>query len=147
MTSKAIEHWKMALQVAPNHLQSLYNLARTLAKLRDPAAPEYQQRFNDLEKTQQIADRVEQLGNLALEAANAQNWPQAIDEMKEAIGLCNQCVDGAHLHRNLGLFYFRTGKINDAQEELQKAIELDPQDGDAQKALALLQKLREPQIQ
>lgn len=86
-------------------------------------------------------DRVQQLGNFALEAANAQNWSQALEQMTEAIRLCGICPQSAHLHRNLGLLYGRTGRFEEAKKELHSALQLDPQDADAQKALSVLEKL------
>jgi tetratricopeptide (TPR) repeat protein len=140
--AEAIEHWKLALQADPNHSQALYNLARALEKQHDPEAQQYQQRFDDLQKQQQTTDRVQQLGNFALEAAGAQNWPQAVEQMQEAIQLCGACADAAHLHHNLGLFYCKTGKFKEAEAELQKAIDLDPDDADARKAIAIVENLR-----
>jgi len=133
---------KLALQADPNHSQALYNLARALEKQHDPEAQQYQQRFDDLQKQQQTTDRVQQLGNFALEAAGAQNWPQAVEQMQEAIQLCGACADAAHLHHNLGLFYCKTGKFKEAEAELQKAIDLDPDDADARKAIAIVENLR-----
>ena len=77
--------------------------------------------------------------DLQIEAANAQNWPQAVEQMKEAIELCGQCPQSAHLHRNLGLMYCRTGNTQEGEKELHAALQIDPHDKDAQKALALLE--------
>jgi tetratricopeptide (TPR) repeat protein len=141
-SSEAIEHWKLALQDDPNHSQALYNLSRALAKAHDPTAQQYQQRFDDLQKQQQVTDRVQQLGNFAIEAASAQNWPQAIEQMQEAVRLCGECAEGAHLHRNLGLFYCKTGRLEEGETELRKALDLDPNDPDAKKAIAIVENLR-----
>lgn len=140
--SDALEHWKAAVNTDPDHSQALYNLARALNRMHDPQAQQYEERFDALQKRQQITDRVEQLGNFALEAANAQNWPQAVAQMNEAIQLCGNCSQGGHLHRNLGLFYGRTGKIAEAEKELRTALDLQPNDTDAQKALTVLETLQ-----
>lgn len=136
---EAITHWKLALQADPNYSQALFNLARALRKTNDPQAQQYQDRYEMLQKNQQISDRVQQLGNFALEAANAQNWPQAFEQMHEALSLCGQCPEAAHLHKNLGMMYIRTGKLDDAQKELEAALHLDPNDGAAKQALAAIQ--------
>ena len=141
----AIQHWKAAVQADPNHSQALYNLAKSLNKIHDPEAKQYQDRFDALQKSQQIADRVSQLGNFALEAANAQNWPQALEQMNEAIQLCGNCPQSAHLHKNLGFFYGRTGNIGEAEKELRTALQLAPDDADAQNALAMLERAHEEQ--
>ena len=138
-TTDAIAHWKLALHADPNQSEALYNLARTLNKLHDPEAVQYQDRFDTLQKNQQVTDRVGQLGNFAIQAANAQNWPQALEQMKEALALCGRCGEAAHLHRNLGLMYCRTGNLKDGEKELQAALDLDPNDADAKKAISALQ--------
>jgi tetratricopeptide (TPR) repeat protein len=145
-SAAAIQHWKAAVHADPNHSQALYNLAKSLNQIHDPEAKQYQDRFDALQKSQQIADRVSQLGNFALEAANAQNWPQAMEQMNEAIQLCGNCPQSAHLHKNLGLFYGRTGNIGEAKKELRTALQLAPNDSDTQNALALLERAHEEQV-
>ena len=144
-TDEAIDHWKRALETNPNDSQALYSLARTLNRLHDPRAQEYQDRFDALQKMKQLTDRVAQLGNLALEAAKAQNWPQAMEHMKEAIRLCGACAESAHLHKNFGLFYGRTGNIGEAEKELQTALQLTPNDAEVQNALNQLERARQAQ--
>jgi tetratricopeptide (TPR) repeat protein len=138
-TADAVAHWKLALQADPNYSQALYNLARALKKSNDPEAQQYQDRYDTLQKNQQITDRVQQLGNFALEASNAQNWPQAFDQMQEALKLCGECSDASHLHKNLGMMYIRTGEVELAQKELETALHLNPDDADAKQALAAIQ--------
>jgi tetratricopeptide (TPR) repeat protein len=145
-SAAAIQHWKAAVQADPNHSQALYNLAKSLNKIHDPEAKQYQDRFDALQKSQQIADRVSELGNFALEAANAQNWPQAVEQMNEAIQLCGNCPQSAHLHKNLGLFYARTGNIGEAKKELRTALQLAPNDPDTENALAMLERAHEEQV-
>ena len=138
-TAEAVVHWKLALQADPNYSQALYNLARALRKSNDPEAQQYQDRYDTLQKNQQISDRVQQLGNFALEASNAQNWPQAFAQIQEALELCGECPEAAHLHKNLGMMYVRTGELNQAQKELQTALQLNPDDSDAKQGLAAIQ--------
>ena len=145
-STAAIQHWKAAVRADANHSQALYNLARFLNKIHDPEAKQYQDRFESLQKSQQIVDRVSELGNFALEAANAQNWPQAMEQMNEAIRLCGDCPQSAHLHKNLGLFYGRTGNIGEAKKELYTALQLAPNDSDAQNALVTLERARVEQV-
>jgi len=144
-TAASIQHWKAAVQADPNHSQALFNLAKALSKIHDPDAKQYQDRFEALQKNQQIADRVSELGNFALEAANAQNWPQALEQMNEAIQLCGNCPQSAHLHKNLGLFYGRTGNLGEAKKELRTALQLAPDDTDAQNALAVFEQAHQEQ--
>ena len=141
-TDQAVEHWKLALQADPNNSHALYNLARVLNKAHDPAAQQFQKRFDDLQKQHHVTDQVDQLGNFAIEAAAAQNWPQAIEQMQQAIQLCGDCAQSGHLHRNLGLFYCKTGKLDEGEVELRKALVADPGDADAQQAIAVVENLR-----
>jgi tetratricopeptide (TPR) repeat protein len=144
-TSDAVAHWKLALQADPNYSQALYNLARALKKTNDPEAQKYQDRYDQLQKDQQISDRVQQLGNFALAASNAQNWPQAFAQIQEAVQLCGSCPEAAHLHKNLGWMYFRIGKLQEAEKELGLALDFNPSDADAQQALTAIQKARAQQ--
>jgi tetratricopeptide (TPR) repeat protein len=137
-TSGAIVHWKAAVQANPEHSQALFNLAKALRKMHDPDAQLYQDRFDALLKNQQVADRVSALGNSSLEAAKSQNWPLVMQQMNEAIQLCGDCPQGAHLHKNLALFYQQMGNIAEAKQEWRTALQLAPDDADAQKALAAL---------
>jgi tetratricopeptide (TPR) repeat protein len=132
----AIQHWKAAVEVRPDFSQALYSLAKALNKVHDPDAKKYQDRFDALLKNEQIADRVTELGNVALQSADAQKWPQALAQMNEAIELCGGCPQSAHLHKNLGLFYVRMGKNTEAKQELQTALRLEPNDADTKRALA-----------
>jgi tetratricopeptide (TPR) repeat protein len=141
-TAEAMTHWKLALQADPNYSQALYNLARTLKKANDPEAQTYQDRYDQLQKDQQISDRVQQLGNFALAASNAQNWPQAFAQIQEAIQLCGSCPEAGHLHKNLGWMYFRTGKLEEAEKEVGIALGLNPNDADAKETLSAIQKAR-----
>ncbi len=86
-----------------------------------------------------------ELGNFALEAANAQNWPQAMEQMNQAIQLCGMCSESAHLHRNLGVFYGRTGSLGNAEKELQTAVRLAPDDVEARNALAAIEHVQKSQ--
>jgi Flp pilus assembly protein TadD len=58
--------------------------------------------------------------------------------MNEAIQLCGNCPESAHLHKNLGLFYRQTGNIGEAKKELGTALQLTPNDPDTRSALAML---------
>ena len=137
-TQEAIEHWKTAVRLDPQNSSSLYGLARTLAKLNDPEATAYMDRFQVLHKTQQLSDRVETLNNFALEAANAHDWPQAVEQLEESIKTCGQCKQLPVLHRNLGLIYARKGDIQQSVRELEMALQIDPNDAQAQTTLQML---------
>jgi len=46
----------------------------------------------------------------------------------------------AALHRNLGLALCQSGNLQEGKQELQQALELDPNDRDAETALNMLPK-------
>jgi tetratricopeptide (TPR) repeat protein len=140
-TQGAIAHWKTAVKLDPQNSSSLYNLARALSKANDPEAKEYMDRFQELHKTVQLTDRVRALNNFALTAANAHNWPKAVEQLQESIRICGQCKELPALHRNLGLIYARTGDLQEAERELETALSIDPHDTDAQKALQMLRSI------
>ena len=138
---EAIAHWKTAVKLDPQNSSSLYNLARALAKSNDPEAQEYMERFQKLRQINQMSDRVKTLNNFALEAANARDWPQAIEQLQESIKTCGQCKQLPVLHRNLGLIYARKGDIQDGERELEIALQIDPSDADAKQGLAALRSI------
>src|SRR5438132_9814320 len=140
-TPEAIAHWKTAVKLDPQNSSSLYNLARTLAKANDPEAQEYMERFQKMQQTAQLSDRVQTLNNFALEAANVRDWPRAIEQLQESMRICGSCRQRPVLHRNLGLIYARKGNVQEGERELETALEMNPHDGDAQKALQILRSI------
>jgi len=140
---EAIQHWKMAIELDPKHSESLYNLARTLGQLHRPEANQYRDRYEALQQGPQVTEQVKKLGNLALDAANVRNWSEAVAQLRKALELCGQCSERAHLHKDLGLIYCRSGAMEMCERELQTAVELNPNDEDAVKALEVLQKLQD----
>jgi tetratricopeptide (TPR) repeat protein len=135
----ALQHWKAAVHADPNHSHALYDLAESLKKSHDPEAAQYRDRLDTLEKNLQIGDRVSELGAFALEAANAHDWPQAVEQMNEAIELCGNCSQSANLHKNLAFFYRRVGNITEAKRELRATLQVTPDDIDVQSALAAIE--------
>jgi Tfp pilus assembly protein PilF len=61
--------------------------------------------------------------------------------LQQALQLCGECKDAALLHKNLAFFYEKTGKLSDAEAELEKTLALDPNDTKAQQGLAQLRSL------
>jgi tetratricopeptide (TPR) repeat protein len=141
---EAVQHWKVALEADPNDATALYNLARILSKSDDPEAKIFVARLHELEQKQELKDRVQQENNLALQSAQEHNWPQAVSQLKEAIGLCDQCLQLSVLHRNLGLIYAQFGEVENGKQELSLALKLNPKDDDAVKALQILNKIQTP---
>jgi len=99
-------------------------------------------RFQALQRSRQLSSQVKVLNNFALEAADARNWPQAVEQLQEAIKLCEKCEQLPVLHRNLGLMYARKGDLVRARGELQLALGTNPQDADAANALRIMDRLQ-----
>jgi tetratricopeptide (TPR) repeat protein len=95
--------------------------------------------FDSSNPRDEKALRLEVLG---LQSAGAQNWPAAINEMRDALRACEKCTIAGRLHRHLGLFYCRTGRIDLARAELRQAVALDPNDSEARHAFAALASLQ-----
>ena len=71
-------------------------------------------------------DRAQTLGNFALSAAAAHDWPQAIAQLKEGLQVCGDCSALALLHKDLGLTYCRSGDLKNGLAELLEAKKLTP---------------------
>jgi len=137
-TQDAIAHLKAAVEANPDNSEALYNVAQTLEKSGSADAKAYMSRFQSLEQSRHVMDRVQQLGNFGVEAAGARNWERAIADLKEALDVCGQCAETAALHRDLGLVYCRKGDLEDGRRELKAALQLKPGDADARRAIDIL---------
>src|SRR5690242_289743 len=139
--AEAIAHWKAAVSADPDNHPAVSSLARVLAQEKSPEAPEYIARLKALEERRQLTDRVQQLNNFALRAASDNNWPQALDQLQEAIKLCGQCVQLPVLRKNLGLLYARKGDAENAKHQLRLALQLLPEGPEAKAAAETLRRL------
>ena len=141
---EAIAQWKKAVEVDPDNLSALSSLTRVLTQMKSPESGEYAVRLQALQQKQQTTERVKELNNFALRSAEEQKWDQAVSELQEAIGLCQQCVQLGVLRKNMGLIYARKGDSEHARQELQIALKLLPKGPDliaAEQALQQLQRL------
>jgi tetratricopeptide (TPR) repeat protein len=138
MTEDASHHLHLAVGANPNNEDALYSLAQAFSRMGKPEAKLYMDRFQELKQRREIDDRVQHLGSYGLEAANAQDWPQAVKDFTEAIELCGACPSSVDLHRNLGLIYVLKGDLAEGRRELQTALRIKPDDADSRKALESL---------
>ena len=146
----AITQWKVALKYDPDNLSVLSSLARTLSQQKSPEAQVYLARLQAAQKKEQVSDRVRELNNFALHAAEQNHWAQAVDQMQQAIDICGQCQEMGVLRKNIGLIYAREGDTRQAQQQLQLALELLPGGPDqaaAKQALRQLEGSAPPQNQ
>lgn len=137
-TAGAIAEWRQAIEIEPTYGDALYNLAQVLAKSDPRESKLLLSRVEDIHKQQRILDRVQTLGNFALASANAQDWPQAISQLKEALTTCGDCTAQSRLHKDLGLVYCRSGDFRNGRAELLAAQKLSPDDDEIRKSLQLL---------
>ena len=137
-TAGAIAEWRKAIEIQPNYGEALYNLAQVLTKSNPQESKLLLSRVEDIHKQQRTLDRVQTLGNFALASANAQDWPQAITQLKEALTTCGECTAQFRLHKDLGLVYCRSGDFRNGRAELLAAQKLSPEDNEIRKSLQLL---------
>jgi tetratricopeptide (TPR) repeat protein len=138
----AVDAWQKAVEANPQHTEALYNLSRAFGSSNPEKASDYRGKFTALQQARQITDRAETLGNFAISAAAARDWPRAIAQLKEALDLCGECRSKADLHKNLGLVYCRSGDVKNGQQELQRAQQLKPSDPEIGRSLEILASLR-----
>lgn len=138
----AIRQWRKAIELRPQYSEALYNLARALKKSNPEEARSVEAKFEKLQTEEHITDRASTLGNFALASADAHDWPQAIAQLKQALGVCQDCSALPVLHKDLGLIYCRAGDFTNGRTELLEAQKLSPNDHDIAQALNVLDSLQ-----
>jgi len=140
LTAESIAALRKAIALNPNAGDALYMLARELQPTNPAEAKELMQTFQKTRQTNANLDAVKALGNQAYAASSQKDWPQAIRLLRQALEQCAACSVAAGLHRNLGLALCQAGQLQEGEDELQIALQLDPNDRDAATALQLLKK-------
>ena len=128
---QAIAQWEKAVEVDPDNLAALSSLSRTLNQIKSPDAPKYTAQLDALQQRLELTDRVQRLSNFALQAADDNDWSQAIGQMQQAIDLCKDCAQLGILRKNLGIIYARRGDVGDAKQQLELALKLLPEGPDS----------------
>jgi len=139
---EAIAQWKKAVEIDSDNLSALSSLTRVLTQMNSPDSGEYGARLQALQQKQQTIERVKELNNFALRAAEEQRWDQAVMQLQDAIDLCKQCVQLGVLRKNMGLIYARKGDTEQARKELQIALKLLPSGPDLMAAKQALDQLQ-----
>lgn len=141
-TAEALAAWRKAIAIDPKFSQALISLAGAL-RSTDPAESEQlMTRYHAVQKERLILDRADTLANNGVEAASAHDWPEAIRQLKEAIGACGDCAARGDLHRKLGIIECQAGNLDDGEKELLAAKALKPDDPVTQAALELVARAR-----
>ena len=132
---EAIAAWKQAVAVDPDNTQALWGLSRALKPTDPDEAARLMARYTEVQKKHRIVDEAGTLGNDALAAGKAHDWPEAIRQFQKAIEVCGDCAIKADLHKKLGLTECQMGDIEKGEMELRLAQTLKPADPDIERAL------------
>jgi tetratricopeptide (TPR) repeat protein len=131
----AVAAWRHAIEIEPDNTQALWSLARTVKPDYPEEAARLVAHYREVQEKHRIADEAGTLGNDALAAGAAHDWPEAIRKFQKAIEECGECAIKADLHKKLGLTECRMGDIENGERELQLARALKPEDPDIKRAL------------
>lgn len=141
-TAQAIAAWRRAIAIDPRFSQALFSLARALRTTDRARAKQLMARYAAIQHERRVLDRVDMLANHGLEAASAHRWPEAVQQLKQAISACGDCVEKAQLYRKLGIIDCQAGDFDKCEKELLTAKSLNPNDPVTQAALHLAARAR-----
>jgi tetratricopeptide (TPR) repeat protein len=133
----AIVHLRTAVRIKPEDTGALYNLARALRSGGQPEeAAQVAARLRGIRsrsaQAEQHAFEGSQLNNEGIERERSGKMHAAIERYASALELDPL---NTVFRRNLGLALCRVGRWQEGIEELREVLRLDPNDGDATKAL------------
>jgi tetratricopeptide (TPR) repeat protein len=130
--SEAAAAFRRAVALDPENRQYLYALALALRGSRPEESKQLLQRFAQLEKSAQSADRfqakISSLGYESYIAMQQGDWPTATSLLQEAILACGSCSLAGDLYKNMGLVACHRHDLVQARRELTRALELKPDD-------------------
>jgi tetratricopeptide (TPR) repeat protein len=133
--AEAVAELRIALAIDPNSTQAIYKLSRILHTTDPEESKRLRDQFDRLKAQNSVVDQAKALGNEAFHAFSVQEWRESVRLYGEALETCGDCEIESTLHRDLGLTLYRDGQIERGEMELRKALELNPEDRDAAKAL------------
>jgi tetratricopeptide (TPR) repeat protein len=134
-TQAAIAAWRHAVAIEPDNSQALWNLLRAVKPADPDEAARLMAHYSEVQEKRRIVDEAGTLGNDALAAGAAHDWPDAIRQFQKAIAVCGDCAIRADLHKKLGLTDCQMGDIENGEKELRLAQALKPADPDIERAL------------
>ena len=141
-TQEAIAAWKQAIEAAPENTQALWSLSRALRATDVTESDRLMSKFTAVQKERRIVDQAQTLANDAVASMQAQEWPEAVRQFKEAITACGECGVKAELHKKLGLVHCHAGNLDDGERELRLALAFRSGDPEVERALGLIAKAR-----
>lgn len=145
-TKEAIGAWRHAVAADSENTQALFSLARSLKPTDPDEAARFLARYTEVQNKHRIVDEASTLGNNALAAGAAHDWPEAIRQFQKAIDVCGDCAIKADLHKKLGLTDCQMGDLDNGEKELRLAQALKPDDPDIERALRRIAAVRRPLI-
>ena len=140
-TAEAVAELRIALSIDPNSAQAVYKLSRALLATDPEESKRLRAQFEQLKAHNSVVNQAKALANEAFHAFTVQDWRESVRLFGEAVETCGDCEIESTLHRDLGLTLCRDGQIERCAAELHKALELNPEDRDAAKALETIRTL------
>jgi tetratricopeptide (TPR) repeat protein len=129
--AEAAEHFRRAVQIQPNHVESLVNLGALLARGgQTEQALEYLERAVGVDSSSLPARM-----NLAAALGSLGRFADAAEQYQIVI---TAQAENARAHAQLGRSFLELGKLELAQAALRRAVELNPKDFAASLSLAWL---------
>ncbi|MEO0083425.1 MAG: tetratricopeptide repeat protein [candidate division WOR-3 bacterium] len=139
--SLAQNSYQKAITIKPDNIIAHYYLLQTYINLYNyQQADQELQTISDLAQTYPDQKTYLHLAQAQINIAQ-RNFPQAIDELQQAINLN---PNDAETHYLLGAIYITIGNNQKAFNEIQNALTLNPNHQDAQRALKYLTKTITP---
>jgi len=138
---EAIAQWRKAVELDPEHLPALYNLALALRKSDRRKAQEYGARYLELQSKRQATDLAKSSELSAKAAVQRGNWPAAVTQLQKALEFCGDCAMQADLRKSLGLAYCYANDLQDGKNELERVLETKPEDREVKRALEIIERL------
>jgi tetratricopeptide (TPR) repeat protein len=129
---------RSALTLNPNSTGAIYMLSRLLQRSDPEQAAQLRRRFAIVKNEEANVEKSKTIADNGYEAFAQGSWSEAISQFRDAIVVCHGCEIEATLHKNLGLALCRNLDLQEGEVELQKALELNPNDVDTLSALTIV---------